>query len=132
MPAGETKPCRVCSGMIVRVRSIGERRWQRQMTCSRACAAVWRKQHRKMDPVAVAQSRDRVRAGMTAHWVIQKGDSARYQAEPPPRLPREAEEAAIARFVAERGVTRAPTADQEVIPSRQEQHRPQPMAGWRG
>lgn len=50
----------------------------------------------------------------------------------PDRPSREAEEAAIARFVAERGVTRAPTADQEVIPSRQELHRPQPMAGWRG
>jgi hypothetical protein len=69
---------------------------------------------------------------MNTHWQRQNAIAKAKAAPIPIRPSREDEEHAIARFVAERGVTRAPPGDQEIIPARQETHRPQPMAGWRG
>ena len=111
----ESKPCAICGSRFYRGNRVSDDKWRRQTSCSRACAV---------------QSRQRSKAAMNKHWGIQQARAAA-KARIPLRPSREDEEDAIARFVAERGVTRAPQADQEVVPMRQEQRRPQPMAGWR-
>jgi len=127
----ETKPCPICGNPFGP--TSGFKRWHQQKTCSRACSVVNRKLHAGGDhAIGAEQSRERSKAAMDRQWQVRKAVAAAKAAPAPSRQTREDEEEIIARFVAERGVTRAAPAGQEFIEARRELARPQPMAGWRG
>lgn len=124
----EEKTCPICAISFPRKGSISNEHWRQQKTCSRHCAVVYR----KSKPGAV-QSRQNSKAAMNQHWQIQRAKAAA-KASVPIRAPREDEEAAIARFVAERGVTRAPAVEAGDLESGrvvQQPARSAPMPGWR-
>lgn len=124
----ETKTCLSCDGPFSRPKGVSGARWAAQTTCSRHCAVVYRKQNAAGKQM-LAQGK--ASAAIASTWRRHQRASERYIQGPPPRLTREDELAAIERFAAERGVTRAEPVVEEVIQDRQENHRPTPMSGWR-
>lgn len=119
----EEKPCAACGKMFAKTDQSASR-WRQQATCSRTCAVAYRGDF--------AQSRSRTKVAMNRHWNTRKAVAAnKAKATGATPVTREAEEAAIARFIAERGVTRAESVESEFIQARHEPARPQPMAGWR-
>lgn len=128
----DSKTCPICSTVFHRNTKCGisNDRWRQQVTCSRACSVIYRKRRATGDH-AGGSPRTRSKVAMNRNWEVRKAIAAA-KARVPLRASREDEEAAIARFVAERGVIRLEPVEGEVIQARQEMHRPQPMAGWRG
>lgn len=122
--ATETKPCASCGKDFARKPDMSPNRWRQQKTCSRKCGQTYRDDS--------TQSRARSKAAMNAHWKYRNAkaaNAARIVLNGQPS--REAEEDAIARFIAERGVIQCEPAVPQAGPLKQDQV-PQPMAGWRG
>lgn len=126
----DEKPCPICNSIFPRIYGQSAERWRKQATCSLACSVKYRRARDGGDH-DTTQSRERARGAMTKKWEVLRAIAKAKAAAIPIRPSRQDEEAAIARWVAERGVTRADPVQQEVIQARHEATRPQPMAGWR-
>lgn len=123
-----SKPCVVCGNPFYRKNRISADNWRRQVTCSRKCAAAYRRaKSGKM--VDVAKARERSKASMNAHWRIQQ---QRAVAKRFAIASRADELAAIEQHLAEHGITVCPVPEQEADPVRSTLDRPQVQMGWRG
>lgn len=135
----DTKPCLAGCGALIIRDGIGPKHFAEKRYCSRACSVRHRKIRAGGDHKMPAseQSRERSRAAMGARWQVQHADTARYGKVLPPLPTREAEEAAIAAYLAERGATRiaaeaVPNATGAVGTVYDPMRYVRPMAGWRG
>lgn len=128
----DTKLCPICATVFPHIAGSSAAKWQQQMTCSKECGYAYRKTRPEGDH-AVSQSRERSKAAMNRNWRIKK-DMAAAKASLPMRVPREDEEALMARFIEERGVTRVDPGEAvgELGAGRVVAHPDtRPMPGWR-